>query len=109
MQPSRPHLRALVLALPLLLSLPSCEAVVAAIEYEGVTKQGQVHENGLDCRWSDFDVWSDGTTVSYKGQLEVKPDAASAAYVIVLRIGSWAHSIDTGPGATFRFTLPFMP
>ncbi len=93
------RLRTLALTLPLLLALPSCEVVAALAEGDGVIKDGQAHEGGLALQWHGLDVWSDGSTVHYAGQMQATADSPSACYAIVLRIGTWSHCVLRGVGS----------
>lgn len=99
MRPIHSRLRSLALTLPLLLALPSCEVMVTVGENQGVTKDGDLHDGGLALQWRGLDVWSDGATVHYSGQLQPAADSPSAMYALVLRIGNWSHCILSGIGS----------
>lgn len=105
MQLTLPRLRTFALAVSLLLALPSCEALDLMIENQGVTEDGQMHQQGLDLKWRDLDVWTDGFTVQYKGKMQVATDSPTAAYSIVLQIGTWSHCVLSGTGASEMQTV----
>lgn len=74
-------------------------------EDQGVTKDGDLHDGGLALQWRGLDVWSDGATVHYSGQLQPAADSPNAQYVLVLRIGNWSHCILSGIGSAQMQTV----